>query len=462
MRIDSGFWRFALAGRLSGRDERAGDPADRRLRPPAGCCRWRSACWRRCWRSGRQQSDPAMRRLLILAGAFGLGLDVRAGLRRSAFTAGPGRRWSPCSGRSMPAGRPWAMAALAVAAAFLLLFATGLADRGVMRGDAFVVGSIGLIVGARSRCSSSSRSSRVLIERRSQDNDGVFAPALFDRQAHGRRHLALGCLTGRAHCGVCWNSLLLAVAGRRRYDRCSASPSRWSRTRTGFRAKGLLRLLDDPADHHAALRHRPRHHPAVRPPRRRRPRCMSDLFGIPPIALDLRLRRPAARADCWPSRRSPILVLIGVVEGISPSMEEAAQTLRADRWRTFRTVTWPLMRPGLANAFLHRLRREPGRFRQSAGARRQFRRAVDRHLLRHRRRRRTIPAAPRCCRSCCCSSRCRPSCCSGSWLGQQLLHDRHRQGRRRHARARCRGGCAGRSTASAMPWVALHRRALRA
>ena len=46
------------------------------------------------------------------------------------------------------------------------------------------------------------------------------------------------------------------------------------------------------------------------------------------------------------------LVLIGVVEGISPSMEEAAQTLRADRWRTFRTVTWPLMRPGLANAFL--------------------------------------------------------------------------------------------------------------
>jgi iron(III) transport system permease protein len=33
-------------------------------------------------------------------------------------------------------------------------------------------------------------------------------------------------------------------------------------------------------------------------------------------------------------------------------MEEAAQTLRAGRWRTFKTVTWPLMRPGLANAFL--------------------------------------------------------------------------------------------------------------
>lgn len=46
------------------------------------------------------------------------------------------------------------------------------------------------------------------------------------------------------------------------------------------------------------------------------------------------------------------LVLIGVVEGISPAMEEAAQTLRAKSWRTFMTVSLPLMRPGLANAFL--------------------------------------------------------------------------------------------------------------
>jgi iron(III) transport system permease protein len=46
------------------------------------------------------------------------------------------------------------------------------------------------------------------------------------------------------------------------------------------------------------------------------------------------------------------LVLIGVVEGVSPSMEEAAQTLRADRWRVFSDISLPLMRPGLANAFL--------------------------------------------------------------------------------------------------------------
>ena len=46
------------------------------------------------------------------------------------------------------------------------------------------------------------------------------------------------------------------------------------------------------------------------------------------------------------------LVLIGVVQGISPSLEEASQTLGAKRWQTFRTVTWPLLKPGIANAFL--------------------------------------------------------------------------------------------------------------
>jgi len=40
------------------------------------------------------------------------------------------------------------------------------------------------------------------------------------------------------------------------------------------------------------------------------------------------------------------------VQGISPSLEEASQTLRARGWTTFRTVTLPLLRPGLAAAFL--------------------------------------------------------------------------------------------------------------
>jgi len=41
-----------------------------------------------------------------------------------------------------------------------------------------------------------------------------------------------------------------------------------------------------------------------------------------------------------------------VVEGLSPTLEEASSTLRADERVTFRTVTLPLLLPGLANAFL--------------------------------------------------------------------------------------------------------------
>jgi iron(III) transport system permease protein len=46
------------------------------------------------------------------------------------------------------------------------------------------------------------------------------------------------------------------------------------------------------------------------------------------------------------------LVLISVVRGLDAVLEEAAQTLRADRWTLLRTIVWPLLRPGLANAFL--------------------------------------------------------------------------------------------------------------
>lgn len=46
------------------------------------------------------------------------------------------------------------------------------------------------------------------------------------------------------------------------------------------------------------------------------------------------------------------LLLIGLLNRIDPSLEEAARNMGASRWKTFRTVTLPLMLPGLANAFL--------------------------------------------------------------------------------------------------------------
>lgn len=46
------------------------------------------------------------------------------------------------------------------------------------------------------------------------------------------------------------------------------------------------------------------------------------------------------------------LMLVGLLQMIDPSVEEAAQSLGATRFKVFMTVTLPLMVPGMANAFL--------------------------------------------------------------------------------------------------------------
>ena len=66
------------------------------------------------------------------------------------------------------------------------------------------------------------------------------------------------------------------------------------------------------------------------------------IYGLPGVALaQLLTFTPIA-----------FMLLYGALGAISPALEEAAQTLRASRARVFRTVTWPLLRPALANAFL--------------------------------------------------------------------------------------------------------------
>ncbi|MCY6370039.1 ABC transporter permease [Clostridium ganghwense] len=46
------------------------------------------------------------------------------------------------------------------------------------------------------------------------------------------------------------------------------------------------------------------------------------------------------------------LLLNGLLKHIDVSLEEAARNMGASRWKTFTTVTLPLMAPGIANAFL--------------------------------------------------------------------------------------------------------------
>ena len=161
---------------------------------------------------------------------------------------------------------------------------------------------------------------------------------------------SLGCLVGGGRCGVAWRRCPSASAtGAARPLLGLAFALVATRTRfpfkRGLRLLTILPIITPPFVIGLAL------DPAVRPLRRGHAGVVGAssafdagrwLYGLTGIWI----------AQVLSFTPIAFLVLIGVVEGVSPSMEEAAQTLRADRWRTFWTVSLPLMRPGLANAFL--------------------------------------------------------------------------------------------------------------
>jgi iron(III) transport system permease protein len=232
------------------------------------------------------------------------------------------------------------------ALSLLFVATTALAQSGKGQGDAFVVGTIGLIV-ALVAVFVFFPVLHILV--RAFEVEGGYAFGDFFVRFFSSDLWGLGCLISERSCGVGINSLFLAVmtgAGTTLLGLSFALIF----TRTDFRAKKLLRVL-------TLI-------PIITPP---------FVIGLALILLFGRTGTVTAFfADLfgWEQTRwlygfwgvyfaqllsfTPIafLVLIGVVQGVSPSMEEASQTLDADRWQTFRFVSLPLMRPGLANAFL--------------------------------------------------------------------------------------------------------------
>jgi len=230
---------------------------------------------------------------------------------------------------------------------FAMLFALGLAGRGYFKGDAFVAGSavaIALLVAVFTFFPVF----RILVSA-VQDADDALSVAAFARRMFTEKVWGVGCIVGATRCGVAWNTLILAFS-------CAIACTGlglafaliWSRTT--FRYKKFLRFL-------SVL-------PIITPP---------FIIGLGLIlifgrsglinqfveyAFGLQLGRwiygyqGVLLAQVFAFTPIAFLVLVGVVEGVSPSMEEAAQTLRADRWRVFSDISLPLMRPGLANAFL--------------------------------------------------------------------------------------------------------------
>ncbi|ENT41139.1 ABC transporter permease [Brucella suis] len=230
---------------------------------------------------------------------------------------------------------------------FLLIFSFGLAERGVMKGDAFVVSSITLLVALVGVFVFYPVLSMFVGS--VQDFDGSFNPDGFIGNIQDSSIWSLACVVGEERCGVAWRTLWLALmtaTGSTILGLAFALVA----TRTNFPFKKGLRLL-------TIL-------PIITPPfvvglaltllfgrAGVVTEQISSLFGVEPG------RWLYGLTGIWIAQVlsfTPIsfLVLIGVVEGVSPSMEEASQTLRADRWRTFKRVSLPLMAPGLANAFL--------------------------------------------------------------------------------------------------------------
>lgn len=239
--------------------------------------------------------------------------------------------------------------ALFVAFGFLMVCADGIASMGYFRGDRFVSAAL-LLITALVVMFVFFPVARVLYEGVLDKERALSVVALWERFAQPKLwNLTLSCLWGGSGCGVAWNTLWLALL-------CAAGTTFLGLmlalivTRSTFRGKKVLRLL-------TVL-------PIITPPFVVG-LALIMLFGRSGVVnqfLEYAFGIPQTRwiygmpgvllAQLFAFTPVAFLVLIGVVEGVSPTLEEASQSLHASRWQTFRYVSLPLMAPGLANAFL--------------------------------------------------------------------------------------------------------------
>lgn len=230
----------------------------------------------------------------------------------------------------------------------VMLMGSGVARLGYFRGDVFVAATV---VGCAALLSlfvvfpvAKALAAAFYAE------DGNFAIAAVWERIGTARVWGLGCLGGGTNCGVAWNTLYLALL--------TAAGTTVLGTMIALIAeRGTNKRIHRPLSALAML-------PIITPPfvvglglilLFGRAGIVNQLlewsFGVTPT------RWFYGVFGVWLAQLfafTPIAFMImrGVVQGISPSLEEAAQTLRASRMKTFMTVTLPLLAPGLANAFL--------------------------------------------------------------------------------------------------------------
>ncbi|MBI2770254.1 MAG: iron ABC transporter permease [Burkholderiales bacterium] len=232
-------------------------------------------------------------------------------------------------------------------ASLVVLLAFGLARQGRFKGDLFISGAV---VGCGALLAVfilfpvlKALSSAFLAE------DGRFALSALWQRVASDRNFGLGCLAGGVRCGVAWNTLFIGLL--------TAGATTVLGTLMALMAERGSKRYARPLNMLAML-------PIITPPfvvglglillfgrAGIANQLLESLFGIAPS------RWFYGWFGVWVAQTfafTPIAFMImrGVVQGVAPSLEEAAQTLRASPHRTFTSVTLPLLKPGLANAFL--------------------------------------------------------------------------------------------------------------
>jgi iron(III) transport system permease protein len=231
--------------------------------------------------------------------------------------------------------------------ALTLLAAFGIARLGRFKGDLFVAAAV-IGCGALMALFIAYPVSKALAGAFFNE-DGQWSIAAFIARVFTERIWGLGCIAGGVRCGVAWNTLVLALltaAGTTFLGTLMALMAE----RGSKRGQGALRVL-------ALL-------PIITPPfvvglglillfgrAGVVNQLLENLFGIEPTRWFYGMPGVLV-AQLFAFTPIAFMIMRGVVQGIAPSLEEAAQMLRADRRRTFFTITLPLLKPGLANAFL--------------------------------------------------------------------------------------------------------------
>ncbi|MBC8791803.1 MAG: iron ABC transporter permease [Tagaea sp. CACIAM 22H2] len=292
------------------------------------------------------REDRRFGQLLIAAGLGGIGYTFLQG-----FAIGiTGLQWTwlaPLIGQIETSQYGFGWGATIVLFAFLMMTSLGVAALGYFRGDAFIAGSV--IVSTALILAFVFFPIATMLAGAVTDEHGNLAFDLFWRRFFADDIWELNCLVGGPRCGVVFNTVLLGVlTGALSTLMGLAFALVVVRTglpwRKGLRALTILPIITPPFVISLAI--------IVLFGRTGIVTWFLEVaFGIPPSRWIYGL--PGVLISQLLSQ-IPVafLVMIGVVEAISPSLEEASQTLGASRWQTFRTVTWPLLRPGLAAAFL--------------------------------------------------------------------------------------------------------------